>query len=96
MPGEATARRALGAGAVAASGIAGPRYALALGAVAGLAVAVLGGRRQGYPHFHSPAYPHLYRRLSCVFTQILHRLMHRLFSWQTEAAGEQGQREPKE
>ena len=40
----------------------------------------LRAQRHGYPHFHSPAYPHLCRRLSSVFTQIPHRLMHRLFS----------------
>ena len=40
--------------------------------------------RGGYPHFHSPACPHSCRELSSVFTQMLHRFVHRLLSWQAE------------
>jgi hypothetical protein len=45
--------------------------------------------RHGYPHFHSPARSHLYREVTSVFTDIIHRLMHRLLRWQGKrAAGE--------
>ncbi len=45
--------------------------------------------RNGYPHFHSPARPHLCREVTSVFTDIIHRLMHRLLRWQGKrAAGE--------
>ena len=33
--------------------------------------------RHGYPHVHSPACPHIHRGLSSVFTQIIHRPIHR-------------------
>ena len=51
------------------------------------------GRRPGNPArppplllstVPQPSYPHVCRGLSSVFAQILHRLMHRLLSWQAE------------
>jgi hypothetical protein len=45
--------------------------------------------RHGYPYFHSPARSHLCREVTSVFTEIIHRLMHR---WQGKRAA--GEREP--
>ena len=43
----------------------------------------------GYPHFHSPARSHLCRGMTSIFTEIIHRLMHRALRWQGKrAAGE--------
>ena len=40
--------------------------------------------RRGFPQFHSPAYPQLSTGLTSIFTQILHKFMHRLLSWQAK------------
>ena len=51
-------------------------------------------RRRGYPHVHSLACPHVCRGLSSVFTQIIHRPIHRgLVLAGQRAAGEHESRE---
>jgi IstB-like ATP binding protein len=61
------------------------------GSPGGLAGAL---RRHGYPHVHSPACPHVRRGLSSVFTQIIHRPIHRaLLLAGQRAAGEHESRE---
>jgi hypothetical protein len=48
----------------------------------------------GYPHVHSPARPHMYRGPASVFTQIIHRPIHRaLLLAGQRAAGEHESRE---
>ena len=50
--------------------------------------------RHGYPHVHSPARPHMHRGLTSVFTQIIHRPIHRALPLAGQrAAGEHESRE---